>query len=170
MQTHSFRSAATKSYKKDQTRLEIKELPKSAESVVDYFTKVFEDRIAFADKAIKSLKNCTIDPSELWKTLYCLTTTMCDLLAAGTPQPYAAFRTATGIDCARGEGRMTHKDKSLMQQFEITYKGEPVNIEPHINFSRQTQCIHFGFSTNERKIFVGHCGEHLENYSTTKRK
>lgn len=167
-QSHSFRTAATKS--KDQTRLEIKELPKSAESVVDYFTKIFGDRIAFTDGAIKSLKNCTIDTAELWRVLYCLATTMCDLLTAGTPQPYAAFRTATGIDCARGEGRMTHKDKSLMQQFETTYKGETINTEPHINFRRQSQSIHFGFSANEHKIIVGHCGEHLEIYSTGKRK
>ena len=160
--THSFRVAATKS--KDQTRLEIKELPKSAESVVDYFTKVFGDRIVFTDRAIRSLKNCTIDPSELWKTFYGLATTMCDLLTAGTPQPYAAFRTATGIECARGEGRMTHKDKSLMQQFEIAYKGEPVNIEPHINFSRQSQSIHFGFSPNERRLLLDTAGNTLRSF------
>lgn len=172
-QVGSFHGASMKQSRKEPAvtnRLEIKMLPQNAESVVDYFAKMFGDRIAFTHGAVKSLKNCTIDPSELWETLYCLATTMHDLLEAGTPQPYAEFRAVTGINCARGEGRMTRKNKSLMQQFETVYKGETVNIEPHITFPRQSQSIHFGFSANEHKIIVGHCGEHLEIYSTAKRR
>lgn len=65
---------------------------------------------------------------------------------------------------------MTRKDKSLMRQFETTYQGEIINIEPHITYSRLGQSIHFGFAEADQKVVVGHCGKHLEIYSSQKRK
>jgi hypothetical protein len=65
---------------------------------------------------------------------------------------------------------MTRKDKELMKQFATVYDGEVIDTEPHITFPKLAQSIHFGYSDKEGKIVVGHCGEHLNIYSTQKRK
>ena len=130
----------------------------------------FSDRITFADNAIKSLKECTLKPSVLWETLYALATQLQPLYKEGTPDPYREFKEKTGIDCARGEGAMTRKDKELMKQFSIDYNGKALDIEPHITFPSDKQSIHFGYDSDNQQIVIGHCGRHLTVYSSRKVK
>lgn len=146
------------------------ERPSDVYSVVYYFEEVFSDKIIFSDDAKKSLKNCEIDADELWKVFFALSTVMLPLYLSGSGDIYAAFRAKTGIDCARGEGAMTRKDRALMRQYETVVGSETVDIEAHITYPRQGQSIHFGYSPERKKIVVGHCGEHLDNYSTRKVK
>lgn len=172
-QVENYRLAAMKSAELERAlkeRYEVTSLPESAQEVINFFDLIYGDRIAFSDDALKSAKDCTLDASELWKVFHALSTTMRDLFISGNGDPFTKFKNTTGIDCARGEGSMTRKDKSLMRQFETTYQDTMINIEPHITFSRQGQSIHFGFSEIDHKIVVGHCGEHLEIYSSQKRK
>ena len=96
---------------------------------------------------------------------------MWDLMQSDScPDPYKEFRSRTGIDASRGEGRMTRKDSKLMEQFKTHYDGRVIDIEPHITYGRESQSVHFGFDAETGKIIIGHCGEHLDIYSTQKRK
>ena len=146
------------------------ERPCDIADVVKYFEEVFSDRIIFSDDAKKSLKYCEIDVDELWRVLFSLSTVMWALYRKGSGDIYSAFKAETGIDCARGEGTMTRKDRSLMRQYETSIGSEAVDIEAHITYAKQGQSIHFGYSSIRDKVVVGHCGEHLDNYTTRKVK
>ena len=151
-----------------ESREHIDKMPSSRDDVVRYFQQVFADRLDFSASAIKSRKGCTLAPGVLWEFFYALATVMWPLLDSGNGDAYAQFRNKTGYDCARGEGAETRKDKKLMRQYQIDFNGEPIDIEPHLTFPAEGQSIHFGYSKNLRKIIIGHCGEHLDNYTTRK--
>jgi len=172
-QVEIFRSAARKSQELElslTSRFKVKSIPVTQTDVIKYFQLTFADKLGFTDDVNKSLKNCTIPVSDLWNVLYSLATVMNTLIGSGSTDPYKEFQQQTGINCSRGEGRMTRKDKELMRQFVSEYNGEKINIEPHITFPKLSQSIHFGYSNAEMKIVIGHCGKHLEIYSTQKRK
>lgn len=63
---------------------------------------------------------------------------------------------------------------SLMRQRIDKYNGQEIDIEPHVkNGSQESDPkfvrIHFAYDPNVAdKIIVGHCGKHLDNYSTRK--
>lgn len=152
------------------SRLAIKDYPKTPDDVVNYFEATFGDKIEFTDDARKTLKTCSIDLSDLWTSLFALTTVMWDLYFTKGGDIYKEFKMQTGIKATRGEGSMTRADLKLMRQFVTDYKGEKINIEAHITYAKKGQSIHFGFSNNDRRIIVGSCGEHKEIYSSGKRK
>lgn len=152
-------------------RMNIEKYPQTSEDIVKYFTIAFSDRIVFAESAIKSLKRCKFTAKDLWEILFELSTVMWDLMQNGNcPDPYKEFYQRTGIEVARGEGAETRKDSKLMKQFETVYDGKIIDIETHITYGREGQSIHFNFDSEMQKIIVGHCGEHLDIYSTRKRK
>lgn len=173
VQLDAFRLAVQQAAEKEKalaSREEISQYPDDPISIINYFQSVFGDRIAFSDDAIKSAKKCTIPNKELWFVLHHLATTMRDLFINGSKQPYDEFKNRTGYKCAHGEGSATRKDNRLMRQFSTTYKGKTVDIEPHITWSDISMSIHLRYIADEEIILVGHCGEHLEIYSTRKRK
>ena len=151
-----------------EARMHLPHMPSSREDVVNYFMQVFADKLDFTPDALKSLKGCTLNPAVLWDFFFDLATVMWPLLDGGNGDPYAQFRNKTGYDCARSEGSATRKDKKLMRQFQTVLNGEVIDIEPHLTFPADRQSIHFGYSTTLRKIIIGHCGEHLDIYSTRK--
>ena len=152
------------------SRLAIKEYPCIAADVVNYFEATFGDKIQFTDDARKTLKDCRIEPSELWKVFYALSTVMWELYFTQSGDIYKEFVARTGIKAKRGEGSMTRSDAKLMRQFVTEYKGESINIEAHITYGKLGQSIHFGFSNNDKKIIIGSCGEHKDIYLSGKRK
>lgn len=152
------------------SRLAFAEMPMSAEDVVRYFETVFGDTLAFSEEAKKSLKSCRIDSSELWRVFYALAVKLHPLHFYESGDILRKFNNETGITCKRGEGANTHQDKRLMRQYLIRYGSEEIDIETHITYPKEAQSIHLGFSEVEQKVVVGHCGEHLDNYSTQKRK
>lgn len=152
-------------------RMNISKYPQTPDTIVGFFTSFFADRIAFSNAAIKSLKGCRLAPKDLWDILFNLSTVMWELIQSDCcPDPYKEFHRQTGIDASRGEGRMTRKDSKLMEQFKTEYDGRIIDIEPHITYGRDGQSVHFGFDDETGKIIIGHCGEHLDIYSTQKRK
>lgn len=154
--------------KTSNSRYNTKEYPKTCNDIVNYFDAVFCDRIAFSEDAIQSLKDCTIPCEKLWNILFSLSTVMYDLYINGSGDIYKEFKHRTNIDVARGEGSMTHKNNKNMRQYKTEYHNDTIDIEPHITFSDKGQSVHFGFSKNDKKVIVGHCGEHLDNYTTQK--
>ncbi len=151
-------------------RFEVTTLPETIDDVILYFSQMFADKLAFSEDAQKSIKGCTLPPAELWKIFFALSNTMRDLYRSGSGDIFSTFKQKTGIDAKRGEGAATRNDKKLMKQFKTQINGETIDIEAHITYPKQKQSIHFGYSEKMDKIIVGHCGEHLDNYSTRKVK
>lgn len=136
--------------------------------VLTYFRIAFADRLIIDGRAFRSAKDCKLPPAEVWKILYALGTRMVDLFRqeANSGDIYRQLKLDTGLDVSRGEGNKTHKNHKIMKQYSLTLGGEKVNIEPHIRPSDNNQRVHFGYSAAERKVVIGHCGEHLDNGST----
>ena len=172
-QNESYRSLAQDNAalsKAVNSRWAIKEYPETPDDVVNYFEATFGDKIQFTEDARKTLKSCSINLSNLWKSLFALSSVMWDLYFTQSGDVFKEFKAQTGINAIRGEGSMTRADTKLMRQFVTDYNGENINIEAHITYAKKGQSIHFGFSDNDKRIIIGSCGEHKEIYSSAKRK
>ena len=112
----------------------------------------------------------------LWDALYQMATTLYDLYETEAPAVDQAFGRTTSLRMARGEGAMTRRDNTLMKQFRDVYAGREINIEAHIKTSQSQESspkflrVYFCYDSTLRKILIGHCGSHLDNYSTRKIK
>lgn len=148
--------------------------PESPLEIVRYFETAFPDRIAFTDRGIRSLGECTTKSSFLWEALHHICTTLYDLLKQRHPTAPAEFKRLTGWECSRCEGSMTRDNPRLMKQFKDHYKGQEIDIEAHVkNGTRESDPkfvrIYYAYDPAVAdKILIGHCGKHLENYSTQK--
>ena len=150
----------------------IEEFPDEAEKIARYFEAVFPDRIVFTAQAFRSMKDCTTKPALLWDAFYHMATELYDLLHQQPATAYREFTDRTGWECSRGEGKQTRKDSAMMRQYWDSFEGREINIEPHVKAGRKESDprfvrIHFAYDPSiTDRIIVGHCGKHLDNFST----
>lgn len=150
--------------------------PDTPEKIVSYFLAVFPERIVFTPRALKSLADCTTRSDFLWEALYYMVTDLYDLLHEQPATAYQTFTNKTGWSCSRGEGKMTHRDSGLKKQYVDDYDGHEINIEAHIkngvkDSDSRSLRIYFAYDPQiTDRIIVGHCGKHIDNYSTQKMK
>lgn len=149
--------------------------PKTPEEIADFFEGHFSDRLAFTKKGRNSLQECTTMPEILWDALYQMATKLYDLYTdAEVKSVENAFNNASNLRMARCEGKMTRKDSSLMRQYEDEYEGRRISIEPHVKTSENKESspkflrVYFCFDDISKKIVIGSCGKHLNNYTTRK--
>ena len=154
----------------------ISEFPDSPQRIARYFETVYPERIAFTERGYLSLKDCITKNDVLWEAFYHMANELYDLLQDDPATAYKTFKEVTGWDCSRGEGTMTRKDAKLMRQYEDTYHGQEINIEAHIKSGTKDSDprsvrIYFAYDpTVAPQLLIGHCGKHLDNYSTRKVK
>lgn len=149
----------------------ISSFPQSPSEIAEYFKKVFQDKLDFTDRGLRSLQACETRPDILWACFYSIATSLRDLYKEGTPNIEQAFQKATGWDMARGEGAQTRKDSKLMNLRKDTYEGREILIEPHVrNGTRENTPdfvrIYFCYDNVTQKIIIGHVGKHLDNFSS----
>lgn len=152
----------------------ISEYPNTPQSIARYFETVYPERIAFTERAYRSMDECETKSEVLWEIFYHIATDLFDLVQSNPAQAYSEFKNKTGWDVARGEGHQTRVDSKLMRQYIDTYDGQEIDIEAHIkNGVRESDPkfvrIYFAYDPSiSEKIIIGHCGKHIENYSTRK--
>lgn len=150
--------------------------PSSPVQIAQYFEAVFPDRIAFTERAYRSLEDCITRADILWNALFCISTTLYDLLHEQPSQAYKEFTNQTRWECSRGNGHQTRANSKLMRQYVDTYNGKEINIEAHIkngNNDKDSKSVRIYFSYDSSvadKIIIGHCGKHLDNATTRKVK
>lgn len=148
--------------------------PNTPQAIAKYFETVYPDRIVFTERAYRSMDECTTKSEVLWDAFYHIAVDLYDLLKRNPATAYRDFKDYTGWDCSRGEGAQTHADSKFMRLRIDKYNGQEINIEPHVKNASQENDpkfvrIHFAYDPNiTDKIIVGHCGKHLDNYSTRK--
>jgi hypothetical protein len=97
-----------------------------------------------------------------------------DLIKSNPANAYTEFKRITGWEIARCEGSQTRNDAKMMRQYIDTYEGQEIDIEAHVkNGTRESDPkfvrIYFAYDPNiTDRIIVGHCGKHLENFSSRK--
>lgn len=154
----------------------ISEYPNSPEAIAKYFETLFPDRIEFTERGRRSLSTCKTRSDILWEALYHIAVDLLDCMRNDPAHAYEQFKIKTGWECSRGEGRNTHLDSKLMKHYFDNYKGNEINIETHVKYGvkeSDPKFIRVYLCYNPKltdKIIIGHCGTHLENYSTKKIK
>ncbi len=157
----------------------LSKLPETLCDMVDLIERLHPRRVVFTDKARRSAKRARINdvPGELpnaWRCLWAMATILYDLLFGESEvrNPVEAFRTASGFELALTETKQTKLDKNHMGLRTDTYKGEKIDITPHVKYgSREPRClrVHYHAHPADRVIVVGHCGDHLDTYGTQRR-
>jgi hypothetical protein len=68
------------------------------------------------------------------------------------------------------EGRMTQRDSRLMRLREREYEGKLYDISPHVSLNKGSLSlrVHFAIEQDSKKLIIGHCGDHLDTFSTQK--
>lgn len=161
---------------------ELESFPNSPRLVVALAAQVFSDRIAFTESALKSAENSSFasvdEMSTIWRCLRSIATDLYKLYfpdedeesVPGTfPQ---RFEASTGLELAPTEGTTTRKDGKIMDKRRVMYKGEWIDIEPHVKYDKGKKFlrIHYYVSKSERLLVVGHCGDHMDTAATRRRK
>jgi hypothetical protein len=152
----------------------ISEYPSTPQAIAKYFQTVFPDRIVFTERAFCSMAECTTKSEVLWEAFYCMVNDLFDLIKSNPANAYTEFKRITGWEIARCEGSQTRNDAKMMRQYIDTYEGQEIDIEAHVkNGTRESDPkfvrIYFAYDPNiTDRIIVGHCGKHLENFSSRK--
>lgn len=152
----------------------LEKMPSTCQDVVSILEAAFPDRIVFTPEAHKSLKDCNTSPALLWKLIYGMATEFYDLLINDPANAAKTFANSSGFAYSPDAGYMTRKDNRLMRQYRVIYNGVEVNIEPHFkkgNNDKDENSVRLYFAWEPTvcdKIIIGHCGKHLDNYTTQK--
>lgn len=154
----------------------ISDLPSSLLDIIAIFEVWFSDKIAFTSKAKESARISKFkDVGIAWRCIYDISTLLYSLYFDSAFQKKdieKEWESRTKFGFARGESKTTKRDNSLMALRKDYYKGEEIDISPHISYGKgEQQClrIHFFVHQQEKIIIIGHCGDHLET-SGTRRK
>lgn len=108
----------------------------------------------------------------LWRMLWHLDSTLFDLKfkSGKSVDLVKEFKNKSGYDYAKTEGRMTKADSRLMRERVFEHNGRQFEKVIHIKpQGRLDWRVHFDYDEMNRKIVIGHIGDHLNNATTRKR-
>ena len=147
------------------------ELPRTNEDVIEYFRRVFGDRIAFTDRGVKTGCKSDIRPEALWYYLYQMAGPLFDIHHDGKPDVEKEFLHATGIETAMGEGSQTNKAGKFRKLREDVYEGKSIFVAPHVKLDAQrtgaeNRRIYYCYDRELDRIIIGWIGLHLDTAGT----
>lgn len=151
--------------------------PGSIAEIMNFFANLFPQRLVILDEAIESANQYTAfkEFSRAWELMSALSINLYKMKYEDEDGMIneTTFKNDTGYEITMSESRMTSRDANLANQRKRNYKGKVYDISPHIKWgNKPPKCLrlHFAFVEDEKKILIGYFGEHLDNYSTRKRK
>lgn len=151
----------------------LKQLPTTVREVAEAIQGLFPERIIFTARGLASTEDRSDAVVELaWECLWAMATTMHSMFFAEDTQGVdleRRFKELSGFDLAMSEGRSTKKDKKFMNLRRDVYDGKTVEIVPHVkvgNKEPRLLRVHFHLDHDREIIAIGHCGGHLDNFST----
>ena len=155
---------------------EIDEYPETATDLAKLFICIYPESIDFTERGWRSLEECEKNLSIIWQTLWHSATSLRDLYMLESGDMEKLFDdSVSGFSLARGQGRGTRRDADLMRNFVDTYSGREISIETHLrkgindNDPRSIRS-YFCYLPDEKKIVIGHIGNHLESNLSRKIK
>jgi len=151
----------------------LKKLPNSLSDIVEIMALSYPSKLFFTEKAIKSAKEYEYGDDvykQAWEILQHMASTLHRIMFDDRPGDMeSAFRDESGYELAMTEGKQTKKDSGLMKLRKASYRGEEVDITPHVKDGNKPPNIiriHFYPDMDHQLIVIGHCGEHLDNFTT----
>jgi hypothetical protein len=172
---------ARNSLKRKNSKIEaisnLAELPKNLTDVVELIETIHPENIVFTEQAKKSAKSASwVSPDVAWSSLWSTATILHDLFFGEVKNGIdieKEYKIRTGFGLAMTEGKQTKRDQKFLRLRKIDYEGGEINIEPHIKYGRKKPKllrVYFCPHNKSKRIIVGHCGGHLDNYSSRSRK
>ena len=151
----------------------LEKLPKNLSEAVELIEVIFPEKLSFSEEAKKSAKTASSIPIDFaWSCLFQMATTLHDLFFVESEKGIdieKEFADRTGLDLAMTEGKQTKRDPNLLKLRTIVYEGKEISIMPHVKSGTKKPKllrVYFCPDQEKKKIIVGHCGDHLDNYST----
>lgn len=148
-------------------------LPTSVREVAQMVQSLHPAQIVFTERGLSSTEDRSDAVVELaWECLWAMATTLHALFFDDDTKGVdleRRFKEVSGFDLAMSEGKSTKKDKKFMNLRKDTYDGKTVEIIPHVkvgNKEPRLLRVHFYPDHDRKTIVVGHCGGHLDNFST----
>lgn len=153
-------------------------LPRNLSETLEYFQREYGDRLAFTERALRSAEDAEFqDPRIAWEILHSMATKLYDLYSSGTEESLGQiardFQEVTGYPLAVNESSLTGKTPRLNSIRQDNYKGRAIDISAHIKYGSKPPRIlrvHFTYLRDEKKIVIGHFGDHLETAGTARRR
>lgn len=145
--------------------------PDTLVGILKFMRILFGERLIVTNEAEESARKYDkfkkLDKA--WEMLTHLAMTLYEMKYEGGTLNKNMFKQKSGYDLAMAEGRMTQRDSGLMNLRKIVYEGAEYDITPHIKWgNKEPNCLrlYFAFVEKEKKILIGHFGEHLQNYTS----
>lgn len=149
--------------------------PDNLKELLLYAEKMMPSRLVVLDSALKSAEEASYNGpmSKAWDMIRSLGSYLYDKKYDGGRISETDFNNENPCELSMTEGRMTKRDSDLLKQREVIYKGKTYDVSPHLKFgTKQPKLLrlHFQFVENEKKIIIGHFGDHLNNHTTKSMK
>ena len=148
-------------------------LPDTLPQMLDLIRDMYPTRVVVLPEAEKSAEDFAMpEPDLCWQILKAVPTTLWSIcFDEDVSNVVDEFHLRTGFILAASEGKMTNKDPKLARLREREYDGRTIDISWHIKKKTDTakgKCfrLHFWLDSERKLIVIGHCGDHLRNYST----
>ena len=148
--------------------------PKSLDEVLKSISRLHAGRIHVLSEAHESAAAAYFDSNSLgtaWECLWAIAENLYELFFSSdeTVDIAKIFKDETGFELALREGRQTNKNPKYARIRKREYKGQSIDITPHVKWGTKKNKvlrIHFCVDHENRCLVIGHCGGHLDNYST----
>ncbi len=158
---------------------DLEAIPTNMSEVVALAGRMFADRLVITPKAVRSAEDdSTGGYTEAWRILRALYRDLWPMCFDRDDKPgdrlSADFKLRTGFELSMNENAITKSSQRCRTQRTLTYGGKTLSLEPHVkgtsgNKSNRLR-VYFAIDREERKIVVGHCGNHLETIGTKRRE
>jgi outer membrane murein-binding lipoprotein Lpp len=165
--------AARRAERQSQTLSSLRRLPSSVKEVAETIQQLFPSELVFTPRGLKSTEDRGRDLiADAWECLYALATVLHPLLFDAADQNVdleRVFKEKTGFELGMSEGRSTKKDKKFMKLRQDVFEGRTIDITPHVKIGNKEPRllrVHFFVDQDKKRIVIGHCGGHLDNFST----
>jgi len=152
----------------------LKSLPLTLEDTLRTVCALHGDTLEYLEEAAESAREASFNNIAIaWKLLWSLAEELHPMLFnENIPFSDTAYKNRTGFNLAMSEGAQTQRDAKLMRLRQRTYRGNDIDITPHVGWGTGNDClrVHFAIDQASQKLIIGHCGNHLDNWTTRKRK
>jgi len=152
---------------------------KDLKTQLELFAELNSDKIIVLDEAYTSAKNYSkwtqLDIS--WEMLESIIEVLYPLVFSHDESANKKCNIEQEYDSrcrfhlALKEGAQTNSSSDLQKIRQRQYDGKHINISPHIVYGTKEPDllrIHYYQDNKNKKIVIGHCGQHLQNASTSK--
>ena len=158
---------------------DLEAIPTNMKEVVDLAKSMFADHLVFVPKAERSAEDdSTGGYCEAWRILRALDHDLWPMCFDRDDRPAARiaddFKLRTGFELTLSESSNTKASQRCRTQRTIRYNNKTLSIEPHVKGTSGSKSnrlrIYFAIDRDERKIVIGHCGNHLETIGTKRKE